>query len=469
MLDGAIFGRDIIAANPPLAWYLALPAAAISKYFHFDPVDALRLQIVLLTVGVLACAYHLRRPTSANAIQLVDAVIVLVLAYYLFAGVFRDFGQREHICLALTMPYLLLTATRLEGKPVSIWAAVGFGVAAGIGLALKPYFLAVPALVELVAIRHQRRLGIVWRPETVAIAATGTLYAASLLLATPAYLFEVMPLVRKIYWGFNSDFLSVCLGAAPEIIGLVFAACLCAKRGNTALQSVLLAASLGFLASYMLQQKGYSYHLFPLRATVTLSLVLHLVRSLDHAVANSRRRYEFVPILAACVVVFGLSLNSVIGWYSAANRSSGFLAGSIDDVVDVIDRYARNQTFYAISTHPFPGFPTALYAHAAWAGRTNSQFLLPAIIKMRAQGVPESDPRLSSVEQTARAMFRQDLEVRVPAVVLVDARTRRHAINDLPFDFLEFYLGDPEIRRIWREYAEMPSIAGFRVFVRQVS
>src|SRR5262249_23006052 len=196
--------------------------------------------------------------------------------------------------------------------------------------------------------------------------------------------------------------------------------------------------------------------------TVAISLVLHLVESLTRGFENNRRPW-FVPIsaLAASIMIFGVNVTAMYGWHRIADRPSGSLAHSIDEMVSVVDRHAKNEAFLAISTHPFPGFPTALYAQAEWAGRTNSQILLPAIVKMHAHGIPDSDPRLSSIEQTARAMFREDLETRTPAVVLIDARPHRYSIDDLQFDFLEFYLADPDIRRIWSEYAEIPPVGGF--------
>ena len=58
-----------------------------------------------------------------------------------------DFGQREHLMVLGALPYLFLAARRVQGvqEPyryiVAILAAVAF--------AIKPYFLFIPALVEL--------------------------------------------------------------------------------------------------------------------------------------------------------------------------------------------------------------------------------------------------------------------------------------------------------------------------------
>jgi hypothetical protein len=53
-----------------------------------------------------------------------------------------------------------------------------------------------------------------------------------------------------------------------------------------------------------------------------------------------------------------------------------------------------------------------------------------------------------------------------PALILVDAREYRHAMEGLDFDILAFYLENPEIRALWANYRELMPVHGFRVFVR---
>jgi hypothetical protein len=68
--------------------------------------------------------------------------LILLVATY-------DFGQREHLMLAASLPYLVLAARRAEGVPTSRVLAIGVALLAALFFALKPHFLAIPALVEL--------------------------------------------------------------------------------------------------------------------------------------------------------------------------------------------------------------------------------------------------------------------------------------------------------------------------------
>ena len=79
-----------------------------------------------------------------------------------------SFGQREYLCVVLVMPYLALSAARAqENHEVDTLGSLLVGLLAGIGFAIKPYFLAVPALIEgALVIRLGWRS--IFRPESVA-------------------------------------------------------------------------------------------------------------------------------------------------------------------------------------------------------------------------------------------------------------------------------------------------------------
>ena len=115
------------------------------------------------------------------------------------------------------LPYLGITAIRLRDGPVNRCEAAFAGLLAGIGVALKPHFLAVPFLVELGACIAKRRLRFAFRPE-VAIAATliGA-YATFLALFVGNYVYETIPMIKQIYWGFDNQVDLLFIKVAVEI------------------------------------------------------------------------------------------------------------------------------------------------------------------------------------------------------------------------------------------------------------
>jgi hypothetical protein len=155
---------------------------------------------------------------------------------------------------------------------------------------------------------------------------------------------------------------------------------------------------------------------------------------------------------------------TVIAWYQYINRTDGAFGKVTESLVEVVESNAHNGRFLALSTHPFPGFPVALYATADWVSRTNSLFFLPAVAKLREAG-PAADPELLRYAQDqAWAFLIRDLSLQ-PDMVVVDAKLQHHGISG-EFDILAFYLEDPRLRQLWSEYREAEPLSGFRIFIR---
>src|SRR5215471_19280210 len=101
MLDGKQFGRDIIDVNPPLIWFVSLPAAWLVKQGWCTEADAIRLYVWgLCAVSLLLCHRALRPMRLAGAGA--ESIAILVGAALAMAILPKAaFGQREHLAFVL--------------------------------------------------------------------------------------------------------------------------------------------------------------------------------------------------------------------------------------------------------------------------------------------------------------------------------------------------------------------------------
>src|SRR5258706_765354 len=60
-----------------------------------------------------------------------------------------SFGQREHLLVILSLPYLLLATVRAQLLPIDPWRAALIGLVAAVGIGIKPHFAFLPVLIEL--------------------------------------------------------------------------------------------------------------------------------------------------------------------------------------------------------------------------------------------------------------------------------------------------------------------------------
>jgi hypothetical protein len=464
LLEGERFGRDVIAANPPLAWWLSYPALILGEHFGLHPATAFRLQTMLLaaTVILLCRSILLSRDELSGWHQ---SLFLVLAGYWLFLGSFRDFGQREYLAAAFVLPYLLIAALRIENHRVSPWHAALAGIAAGIGFSLKPYFLAAFVLVELSKLLSTRRGGSLVQPESLAAVATALAYAGAIIVWVPDYLGYAVPLIRPVYFGFETPITAVLSRIWLPVAGVVALAVWAFRSRLSAMELALTAAAAGFLISYVVQMKGYSYHAYPSYVLISLALASASVRELTRSrIAGSKARAApklFGILLAA---LFGLSVVNGWTWYSHFNRQAGPLGHYTDTVVQVIESNGAKGRFLVLSTHPFPAFPVALHTTAKWVSRTNSQLFLPAVAKLRNIEDPARRDLLRYAEKQAGEFLVRDLLL-WPDVLLVDSRASHHGIAG-EFDILSFYLENPIVRKLWTGYREIEPRLDYRVFVR---
>jgi len=452
LLEGGRFGRDIIAANPPFIWWLSEIPMALSMATGLDPVQVFRLfAIAILSASLVSSNWIMARAGLSPGSR---ALFLAVAALVFTIGVQRDFGQREFLTVLLILPYLCAAALRLRGGRLPLAAGVAFGLCAGYGIAFKPYFVAVVLPVELLLLWKLRSLRPVLRPEALgAVAAVGLCALGVFLFAMP-WLNEVLPEITRTYWGFNQS-LAVILLDNLLPLGLLTIGALAIIRAGGPLEAVLLTlAAAGFAVSGLLQGKGYSYHFFPVTACMVLALSLAAMQP------------EQMRRLPGSVFRIALVLSLATGLLGLYQRSELGPAGQeISQVADFVERSVPEEaSFFAFSTHPFPGFPTAFAADRRWGSPSNSSLFLPSVIRLSGPDAPAGEQALALSREKAIAAALRDIKAG-PELVLIDIRKSRHAINEDPFDYLAFYLTDPEFRQLWSGFEKMETAPdGFLAF-----
>jgi hypothetical protein len=476
LLEGKTFGEDIVASNPPLIWYLSVPAALASRLLSIAEPTSFRCYWYVVSTLLLGLTWSALRPLRSAGQAPVAGAMLLTLAYCTLIAVGRNFGQREVLTTMLVLPYLLVVAGRLSGERPVTWLAVLSGALAGIGFSMKPYFLLAPVFVEACYVLKQGTPRSLFRPESLALACCVGLYVALIFLVTPAYVFTVVPMVQSIYWAFAVDSVGVLSRFLPWSLLLCLTLAIL-PLSHKAIRPYLVTMSLaggGFAAAYLIQWKGYAYHAFPL-STLLLMVVVMVISSALQSVGNlaaSRpamvHAYR-IGLTTVLAMVLLPQMREVALWYRVARIRDGAYGKQTQRLIDFADEHAAGGTIYAFSTNPYPGFPTATHSRARWGSRMNSQFIIPAVVKSQQRPSFRASEGLREAIAFQRRVVVEDFLENRPAVVFVDNRELRHAIETADFDFLAFFTSDREFAAIWKGYREVKPIGAIRVFVREVS
>ena len=196
LLNGAQWGRDVIEANPPLAWYLAMPTTALAEWINL-PLDWTFRATVVLAAAISSGSLMWLAPRNQSYSKSFALCATAGATLLLLPG--REFGQREQLLAITALPYLALSALRLDGDRMpGRRVQLLIGVVAGIGVALKPYFLAVPLMVEVALQVLGKPRPRLLRPENLAGTAVLAVYGFWLLAVEQTYLREVIPLAENV-------------------------------------------------------------------------------------------------------------------------------------------------------------------------------------------------------------------------------------------------------------------------------
>jgi len=465
-LEGGELYRDVfVDVNPPLGFFLTLPPVILARLSGLFAVDLFVVYFyVLIVVSLivtwrLLSADHGLAPAGRRGLLILATVIMTVCPA-------DQFGQREHFLMVLVLPYLMLAGLTARGLRHSPAAAMGLGLAAGLGFALKPHYLLVPLALEVYRFAATRRWRTVLRPETLGLAATVAIYAAVVVWVTPEYLSRIVPYALEVYNQAYQNPLWVVLWRIETVMLPVGCIVHFATRSNQQvpeLGDVFMIASSVFFIAYVAQMKGWSYHLYPASTCLILgygSLFLnHLTAPRGEATAPVPRSLTRGIAVAALVVI------AILAGNDAAHL--GYKNRFTDIMAPYVERYAPNGSIAILGSNVWPGFPLVNYSGVGWSSRFPTLWLLPGTIQKRMSGEAANPALLDEMERFTRESVVADLSAQPPDVIIVDDREKKSYFGAAPFDYLAYFGEDSRFLRIWSNYVWVAEEVGFDVYRRR--
>lgn len=402
VMGPAVFGVDIYEVNPPLTFMIYTPAAVIAPLTGF----ALAIKLWVTALGCLSvamfwqtCDIRLRLPLAVT--------LSIFIAFVLPAG----FAQRELIAFMLTAPYVAGSCRNRAGSVV-------VGIMAGVGFAIKPYFLIPLALVYAT----RRKIEIAeW-----AIVATGVVYAVTLLLFFQPYIFEFIPLARATYWAMHLD-----RGNTWDIATLILLMAVPFSLAGAPQPAArgFLAATFGFTIAAIIQFKGFGYHF---DAALGYLILLLMAR-----VYNAQR------IVAVCAAITLLTLSYVLSGFTWAFLESRREQDTLARFLPEVD---RSKSFLSFAIAGDSSFPTALYTSSDYKGHSGWNLF------MKAARDPLSGPELRErAEQVSITQAISELK-RQPELIIVERMDTAGGWGRAEFDLLSFFKTDARFRELWGKY-----------------
>ncbi len=410
VLDGQRLYVDVIEVNPPATMFLYVVPALLGRVSGLPAeffVDALVLLAVALSLWLSS---RILRGSglveSGWTLATVTAAALLILPMH-------TFGEREHIALITFVPLLAATALRAKGMTPDLMLSIAAGIGGGITAIIKPHFAAAIMCVAAVAAWHARS----WRPllalENCIAAALLAAYAALVAIAYPQFISDVVPMVMAVYVPVTTPLPHMLVGVAtPLWIAAIAATALIKRRAVLAPPySLLLAASIGFLIAFYVQQKGWPYQSYPMLAPALMALALAAVEQWQREMSppSAGRLSRLASALSLGLITALMSV-----WLNLYVDPTALVAA--------VRPIAPHPKIMTLSTYLWTGFPVTRMVEGTWVGRVSMLWVTGGVWHRRQNEALDAQTaaRLDAYAARDKAMFTEDLARNRPDVIVVD-------------------------------------------------
>ena len=449
VFDGQRLYVDIIESNPPMAVFIYLPAVVVERLTGISAESA----EILLTGLVAAVSLGL------SAMLISCARLTIALERFVFFGIFvlvilprLAFSQREHLALLLMLPAVTMIAARAAGLKASVLLSIGIGVAAGLGVSLKPQFAAALVIPAIAVTLTTRSLKPLFRLENLVAAAVALILVGVVLVAFPAYVAEVVPMEAATYLYERLPLID--MGLQPPLLALIVAggvtAWLCRKGPDRVVTDTYLLAAVGFGIAFVVQAKGWRYQLYPAAALVFLAFLVEILPRLGAVLAlqqpgRSRYARAIALVIALVCLVPLINLCNITGAISLP------LAAEIKAL-------APHPRVLALSTDPAIGHPLTRVVGGIWTSKVSGQLITRSANYRLANFASDYTIRADMAHwiDWDRDRIAEALRTGKPDAIVIDTAT---------FDLPHLLDARPDIATMFAHYHKISEANGVELYV----
>ena len=457
LLGGTRLYRDIVEPNTPPPYLFGAVCAALGRLVGLAPEPAF---ILVLTFIIAFAIYRTHRILSRlfPAQPYAGPFLTVVVTYCLLPYVNEMFGEREHIFACMILPWLFGSISDCEVR--SKKEQIVDGMMAGLGIAMKPFFIAAFCAVQLINLTLSRRRAQLFRLDNVLIAAIQIAAVIVTIVFFPGYVF-VARMALATYHSFRLSLLTVCLNgtflllAAGSLLSLNSEP----RRLFSTMRNLILAVGWAMAIVMIYQREGFGYHYYPIGVMAILALATLFLDGATNADYNSQRYIAYVMITA--LVVLGIEQGT-------RTREMPKMTGPL---LPVVKREAYGKPVLVLSTSLWASSPLINYAGASSAWRFRSLWTLGGLYSEKpAADNPHpfrSRQEMNEYERFLLDSLNDDMDRHPPQLIIVETGDQKEGFRGGEFDYLDYFLRDDRFAQFFSRYQEIGIVTRYKLYRRR--
>jgi len=462
---------DVIDENPPFTFIVhTLPVLTAKLLPGSVPFWFTAWVVLGIAASFVACRNLVRLLPSADH-ALTDGLLPPVLLFLFTVLPNEHFGQREHLMFVAAAPYLLASMARADGASPTRGGAIAIGLVAGVGFALKPYFLAIPLAVEVYLLARRGARATLGDPVPWAVLAVAAVHLFLMYTVFSAYGRFVMPLAVEAYAPIGDEGWREVLSGdvmVPTLLALAIFGLFAVFLTRTLAARALLAFGVGAAVSAVAQAKGWPYHVLPALSVVILLAVFTLSQTIDRYLPISRSGHRLpVAVLSATLMVL---LYFQAALYTPPFYKQRQYQDSIGGVLrHIVEQNAPHRTVLALSPGIYPFWPMLNYLGGRMTMRFLSMWVLQGVYAT-CEDFPALYNAPDTMADSEKFVFdavSADFARERPDLLIVDDVPGMPRCQGKVFDYLEYFEQNRTFAATFENYDHLVDFDRYRIYRRK--
>jgi hypothetical protein len=464
LLSGGRYGNEIFETNPPMILYLYMPAVILNKLIHGDIITVMRGYIFALAAISAFISFLLLKKIFTKNMFVVYSLFYAVL-FVLFFLSCDDFGQREHFFLIFCLPYFFSASLNLSQQPQSILSRVLIGFFAGLGFAIKPFFLFPLILIETYFIFYRKRIFGWVRIESLTILLVLVSYLCSIYLLQPEYLKIILPLVNDLYFiGIKQPWSYVLLSEVVLWllipIGLYFI--FYKKDQYRSFSTTLFLAMLGLAMTVIAPRALWYYHAIPMLglACILLSYQYSMFVAVPKTLVPAMTRLDSLMLILIALIIFFIPIRYVV------QRSEYFFwdknHGERFNLISTVAKLETKDSIACFSVH-MDCFPLSDITHKTFTSSFPLLWWLKGVLIQEKHST--RSPSLAKEKKMLIDKVAEDLNQFKTQLVILNPEDG-YGILDRNFNYIAYFSTNEKFKNAWKNYSYLTTVGFYQIYQR---
>jgi hypothetical protein len=433
LLAGEKMSQSYYDPNPPLSVLLYVPPVLIAKAGLLSLHYAIFWYTLAFLAGAVAATYRIMKSIPDMDETTIYAVLMaLIVGNTVMTSM--AFTERDQIIGMWLLPFMLAQIAITKGWPVPPVIKHITLLLGAVLILIKPHHGLIPTAIILHRFFTQRRLSFWKDADFLYLAGAVLAYAAIIAIFFQDFVQIILPDILTLYSASNVKF--VLVKSAYYGMLCVAALLVAVVVGRTSwLVYFLLWAALFSIIPFLVQMRGYHYHILPALALFWCGA----------AVLGKEFFQRFMPSALALLLV--TSAMTILAFMATPSRlfAPTYEQYKTLPLAEELKDCEAPCPVFVLNDHIEITHQTALYSDIPWASRFASFWFVPGVFYLEERN-PEEFERL---RHKYALMVAEDLERYKPKRVLLGEFKIR---DDVTFTFMKLFRDEKEFKQAWSHY-----------------